>query len=132
MAFIPSESLHQTLTRARAAAQVAVTLDAADNDTPSTIQAYQRCIALLDEALRKPRTEEEDNWIQTLVGCATSRSAGTAHKTAQRSKYEKRVEVLLYSNSEIAEQEEEEPLKERRIAALRRKARRWSNRILGA
>jgi hypothetical protein len=44
---IPSETVHQTLTRALAAAQIAVKLDEANQDTMAIVEAYQGAIALM-------------------------------------------------------------------------------------
>ncbi|KAJ7204459.1 hypothetical protein GGX14DRAFT_460475 [Mycena pura] len=79
---IPSETLSQTLTRALGAAQVAVKLDAADQDTMAIVSAYQRCISLLDDVIRREPLEEEAERIRAI-----------------RSTYRDRVQVLLLCRS---------------------------------
>ncbi|KAJ7687408.1 hypothetical protein B0H17DRAFT_1332456 [Mycena rosella] len=64
---IPSETLHRTLTRALGAAQVAVKLDASNHDTNATVAAYQRCIALLDDVVRREPSEEEVGRLKAIV-----------------------------------------------------------------
>ncbi|KAF7307315.1 hypothetical protein MIND_00525500 [Mycena indigotica] len=110
MAYIPAESLDQTITRALAAAQVAVNLDAADQDAMAIALAYQRCISLLDEAVRRNPTERD--WVDPV-----------------RSKYQERVKVLLLSRTVIAEEDEQEQDRGKaRGLGLNyvRKARRWT------
>ncbi|KAJ7103138.1 hypothetical protein B0H15DRAFT_811098, partial [Mycena belliarum] len=63
---IPSESLHRTLKRALAAARVAVEFDASNHDTNATVAAYQRCIALLDDVIRREPSEEETQWLKSV------------------------------------------------------------------
>lgn len=67
---IPSETLHQTLTRALAAAQVAVKLDASDQDTNATVVAYQRCIFLLDDVIRREPSRHEAERLMATVSAA--------------------------------------------------------------
>jgi len=79
---IPSETLSQTLTRALGAAQVAVKLDAADQDAMAIVSAYRRCISLLDDVIRREPLQEEAERIRAI-----------------RSTYRDRVEVLLLCRS---------------------------------
>ncbi|KAJ6601420.1 hypothetical protein DFH09DRAFT_562914 [Mycena vulgaris] len=108
---IPAETLHRTLTRALGAAQVAVKLDASDHDTNAIVDAYQRCIFLLDDVLRREPSEEE-----------------TERLTAIRSSYRDRIQVLLLCRSVPVAQQSTETLIEQ-VKPWRfqgGKARRWT------
>jgi uncharacterized protein len=66
---IPSETVHQTLTRALAAAQIAVKLDEANQDTMAIVEAYQGAIALMDDVIRRhPLAEDEGQQLTAIVG----------------------------------------------------------------
>ncbi|KAJ7922825.1 hypothetical protein B0H13DRAFT_1981878 [Mycena leptocephala] len=78
----PSETLRQTLTRALGAAQIAVKLDAADQDTMAIVSAYQRSISLLEDVIRRHPLEDEVKELSAI-----------------RSSYQERVKVLLLTRS---------------------------------
>jgi hypothetical protein len=63
----PSETLRQTLTRALGAAQIAVKLDAADQDTMAIVGAYQRSISLLEDVIRRHPLEDEAKELSAIV-----------------------------------------------------------------
>ncbi|KAJ7755046.1 hypothetical protein DFH07DRAFT_822717 [Mycena maculata] len=79
---IPSETLSQTLTRALGAAQIAVKLDADDQDTMAAVEAYQRSISLLEDVIRREPSEDEVTRLETI-----------------RATYRERIEVLLLCRS---------------------------------
>ncbi|KAJ6523602.1 hypothetical protein B0H19DRAFT_1085675 [Mycena capillaripes] len=79
---IPSETVRQTLTRALGAAQIAVKLDAADQDTMAIVKAYQRAISLLEDVIERHPLDDEVEQLKAI-----------------RSSYRERVEVLLLSRS---------------------------------
>ncbi|KAJ7116801.1 hypothetical protein C8R43DRAFT_1038124 [Mycena crocata] len=112
---IPSETVAQTLTRALSAAQVAVKLDAADQDALAIVQAYQRSIVLLEEVIRRESSEEE-----------------TTRLMAIRTSYRERVQVLLLGRSVPIPRQSTETLvdynKPWKKGCSRRasKARRWT------
>ncbi|KAJ7269319.1 hypothetical protein B0H12DRAFT_1095211 [Mycena haematopus] len=78
-AHIPSETVPQTLKRALAAAQIAVKLDEANQDTMAIVEAYQRSISLLDAVISRDPLDDQ------LTGI--------------RESYRQRIEVLLLSRT---------------------------------
>ncbi|KAJ7024368.1 hypothetical protein C8F04DRAFT_1192491 [Mycena alexandri] len=111
----PSETLHQTLTRALGAAQVAVQLDEADQDTMSIVEAYQRSISLLDDVIRRG---------EHLPAHEAERLRGVCER------YRERVQVLLLSRSVPIAQRSTDTLitssKLWKFPGQARKARRWT------
>ncbi|KAJ7292908.1 hypothetical protein C8J57DRAFT_9933 [Mycena rebaudengoi] len=83
---LPSETIRQTLARALAQADIAVGLDAADTDTMAIVEAYRRCISLLDIVLDREAVDED-----------------TERLRAVRSSYRSRIEVLLLTRTTIAQ-----------------------------
>ncbi|KAK7063863.1 hypothetical protein R3P38DRAFT_2820864 [Favolaschia claudopus] len=123
---IPSETTRQTLTRALAAANIAVKLDEANQDTTAIVDAYQRSILLLDEVISRHDVSEE---LERLA--------------AVRTTYRHRIEVLLLSRTvPITQQQSTETLigtaesaskswKFPKCTETAKKARRWTKLLCG-
>ncbi|KAJ7508684.1 hypothetical protein B0H11DRAFT_1966237 [Mycena galericulata] len=90
---IPSETLRQTLTRALGAAQIAVKLDADDQDTMAAVEAYQRSISLLEDVICREPSEDEVERLKAI-----------------RATYRERVQVLLLCRSVLIAQQSTDTL----------------------